>query len=613
MTYSRLAIRLGLLLAGSLICPTAHAVVYTVDARESVGSDSNPGTAARPFKTIGRAAGLVKAGDTVRMRTGVYREAVTIAASGTAAAPITFEPDMAAVVVVTGADVVGGLEKASGPAGANLYSTPWEHRFVAWSKTSTHPDDDWHLMIGRAEQVFVSGHPMHQVLDRSQLSRGSFYVDLDAKRLYVWDRANQPLAGGWGPPLVEASARETLWEAEGAYVVTRGIRFRYAANHAQQGAVLLSGDHTTLEDCVVEQTNSIGATFTGRHVVVRSCTFRENGQMGFSAYRAHDLLFTDCLVEGNNTKGFNRGWEAGADKLVLTRRAVLERSRFLRNHGNGVWFDIGNEDCEVRNCLIADNDDAGIFYEISYGLHAHDNVIVGNGLAYNPGGWGANGGIALSSSPRGLIERNLLVGNREGFQFREQGRRTDRIDGKPGEDVAIWNHDSTIRNNAIVRNVDWQVGGWFDIATKDHWPRAMQGSIGGGGGRAGADVAREYVSADSREKPTMLALEDLKLIFSGNVYDMAPGQGFWQWGTSWRDHRRYDTQGQVLAELHLDQQGRVAPVVFADVLTRDFRVPVGSPLIAARCYPRGEVPGVRLGTQGPTRAPRPSAPAAKAH
>ena len=74
--------------------------------------------------------------------------------------------------------------------------------------------------------------------------------------------------------------------------------------------------------------NSSGATFSGEHQVVRRCVFRDNGQLGFGANGAHDLLFTECLVENNNTKGFDRGWEAGGDKLVLCRHAVLERSRF---------------------------------------------------------------------------------------------------------------------------------------------------------------------------------------------------------------------------------------------------------------------------------------------
>ena len=144
----------------------------------------------------------------------------------------------------------------------------------------------------------------------------------------------------------------------------------------------------------------------------------------------------------NNIKNYPRGWEAGGDKIALTRGAVVEHSRFLKNHGNGLWFDISNVDCTVRNCLFADNEDAGIFYEISYGLHAHDNVLVGNGLAKTKGAWAADGGICVSSSPGCVTQRNLIVGNEQGFCFREQNRSTLPADGT---------HDQTFQSGTTTR------------------------------------------------------------------------------------------------------------------------------------------------------------------
>ena len=155
---------------------------------------------------------------------------------------------------------------------------------------------------------------------------------------------------------------------------------------------------------------------------------------------------------------------------------MLEKSQFLGNRGNGVWFDIGNEKCVVRNCLIADNEDAGIFYEISYSLHAHDNVIVGNGFNETPGAWGAASAISLSSSPDCIIERNLMVGNREGFNFREQNRKTPLIEDK--NERWIWNHNQLIRNNVMALNRDAQVWGWFDINDDRPWPAVLQDAVG---------------------------------------------------------------------------------------------------------------------------------------
>ena len=271
---------------------------------------------AAQFRTIGEAAAQAGPGDTVLIHGGVYRESVTAATGGTADAPIRFVAAPGEHVVITGADVIE--EWAAEPAAEGVYSAPWPHRFIGWNESGTHPDDDAHRMIGRCEQVFIEGYPLLQVLDRSSLSRGSFFVDLEAKRLYVCPRDGADLTAEGGP-LVEASVRQELWRSVGAHIHLKGLRFRYAANMAQHGAARFEGDHGVVEDCVFEATNSVGATFVAADLTVRRCTFRANGQLGFGASRAHRLLFTDCVVRDNNVKGFSRGWEAGGDKLVLCR------------------------------------------------------------------------------------------------------------------------------------------------------------------------------------------------------------------------------------------------------------------------------------------------------
>jgi hypothetical protein len=277
-----------------------------------------------------------------------------------------------------------------------------------------------------------------------------------------------------------------------------------------------------------------------------------------------------CTVRNNNIKGFNRGWEAGGNKICLARGVVLENCTFVENRGNGIWFDIGNEDCTVRNCLIAFNEDAGIFYEISYGLHAHDNVIVGNGLAGTSGAWGASAGISISSSPNCLIERNLLVGNKEGFNFREQNRSTRRIDGRKGEPV--WNHDNILCNNVIAFNRDTQTWGWFDIPDSRHWPAQSSDAEADG-----------------------LSLEKLKLTLRDNLYFAGPGDELFNWGVTWKKNKKYQSLEQVREELGLEQGSKLTEFEVSDFSALDFRVPADSPAVKMGCYPQGKVPGVQLG------------------
>lgn len=549
--------------------PHAHAKTWHVAIAPLAGIEADSQT-----RTVRDAVARVEPGDTILLHGGIYRELVVMDRSGEPNRPITLRAAEGEAVVLTGADPL--TDWTAIPSPERVYSTPWPHTFVTWNKSNTHPDDDYHRVIGRCEQVFIDGYPLRQVLAREQLGRGAFFVDLDAKTLYVQSGDNREIARG--KAMVEASSRDRILVVKGRYVTVEGIRFRYAANRAQQGAVAFSGGHILVENCVFEHTNSSGAEFSGQDITVRNCTFQHNGQLGFGASRAHRLHLTGCTVRNNNTKNFDRGWEAGGDKICFTRGAILEHSTFVENRGNGIWFDIGNEDCIVRNCLIANNEDAGIFYEISYGLHAHDNVIVGNGFANTPGAWGAAAGISLSSSPGCLIERNLLLGNKEGFNFREQTRSTPRIDDKKSEPV--WNHDQTIRNNVLAWNRDAQVWGWFDIPDERHWPKAMQTT---------SPVARPS------------SLEDLNLRFESNLYCPAPGQGLFNWGTTWKKHRKYETLEAVQKELSLDQHSRVAEFPVEAFAALDLRVAADSPAVTMGCYPQGPVPGVRLGT-APGRA-----------
>jgi len=545
------------------------------------GDDAQAGTDTQPLRTINRAAALVQAGDVVWIGAGVYRETVTIKASGTAAAPVVFQAAPGAAVIITGADpLTGWTREADG-----TYSVPWPHRLYQGDEHNP----------GGSEQVFRGGVPLHKVASAGELTAESFCVDLEHQRLYLHGGRN-PDETAAAQPIV-ASTREHVWIVTGAHVQTRGLNFRYAANRAQQGMAQFRGPNALVEDCTFAWSNSTGANFLAPDMTVRHCVFEDNGQQGFSGSHADRLLFDGCTVQRNNVKNYPRGWEAGGDKLCFSRGAILENSRFLKNHGAGVWFDIANVDCTVLNCLIADNEDAGIFYEISYGLHAHDNVVVGNGQAKTKGAWAANGGICISSSPGCVIERNLLAGNEQGFCFREQDRTTPRNDGTTGPEVPVWNHDEVVRNNLFVSNRTAQVQGWFDINPERHWPRALQaGKVPEGKeGKAHDDWAAGY-QARKNGVPPGLTLEDLKISFQGNIYALEPNGPFFIWGTDWKRKEAFKDLPSLTRRLGFeDSRSALVPPVLFDSAQHDFRLPRDHPAITAGVYPQGKVPDCVLG------------------
>ena len=66
---------------------TLFTTTLHVDTRSPRASDANPGTESLPFKTIGRAAELLRPGQRVLVHPGVYRECIRPAAGGTTPHP----------------------------------------------------------------------------------------------------------------------------------------------------------------------------------------------------------------------------------------------------------------------------------------------------------------------------------------------------------------------------------------------------------------------------------------------------------------------------------------------------------------------------------------------
>ncbi len=87
---------LHIVLCGSLVFAlSAHAATYYVS---KTGSDSNNGSSGSPWLTIGHAAEVVGAGNTVNVGAGTYHESVLFANSGTSSSPIVFNGQGVAVI-----------------------------------------------------------------------------------------------------------------------------------------------------------------------------------------------------------------------------------------------------------------------------------------------------------------------------------------------------------------------------------------------------------------------------------------------------------------------------------------------------------------------------------
>ncbi|MCQ2500832.1 MAG: DUF1565 domain-containing protein, partial [Lachnospiraceae bacterium] len=128
------------------------------------------GTKEAPFRTITAAARKAKAGDTVIVAPGIYRECVSPVNGGSSPNNrITFRSEVPRAAIITGSDVIKG----------------WEHvRDTVWRKTipniyfyndynpyTTLLQGDWldHKKPLHTGEVFLNGKPMYEVTQLSEL------------------------------------------------------------------------------------------------------------------------------------------------------------------------------------------------------------------------------------------------------------------------------------------------------------------------------------------------------------------------------------------------------------------------------------------------------------
>ena len=559
---------------------------YLVDAQHPHAADTNAGDAERPLKTIAAAAKLAEPGDTVVVKAGLYREAVPLRRSGTPGAPITFLAEPKGSVVISGADVIAGWARL--PGDAPIYRVAWPHQFAVNHRNGKaiehHPHQN--PVWGRAEQVIVDGRQLIPVgtfdalrkawAERPQPAKpttppdalrpetwaGMFAVDTSKKELYLW------LADGSDPNAhaVEAATRGLVmgvnpWQLRQGigHVHVRGFVFRYGASWCQRGIVWLHGRHNVLEDCLIEDASGGGVRVAG---AMRRCIIRRCGHVGGGA-GGDGFLNEDSLWLRNCWKPIKRGWDAGGFKMAKTDGGVFRRCVFRRNGGPGLWLDIHVRNVLITECVFEENEQSGLFIEISRDITAMRNLAVGNGtgVVQAPGkvGWGT-AGIKVAESMNCVLAFNTCVHNKNGIALREQGPRTLKTDDF-GE-VPYHNTRHVIVGNVCAWNKEYQMGLWYDNSFFGWHPSEKR--------KFKTEAAYE-ADLETQAKPKYDPSQQAMLI-DRNLYCAGEGQGLALYGVPWRPkHAKCTTLDAFRAKTGFDAHSRVGDPGLVSPDGRDFR------------------------------------------
>jgi len=285
----------------------AGGATYYVNGPDGRAADTNPGTEEAPWKTIARAgkASELKAGDTVLIGSGVYRESVDITVSGEPGNPITFAAAPGARVVLKGSEMVNGGDwtRVSDAPGVtepfpNAFKRVWRIKLgEEFFSDPRCPEAYVDKARRHLSQVFVSDRQPLQLIGPSPLfaelglevlepiGKGladmldnSFLFDPGGQTLYV-KMGGEP-SWFW----IEVGVRAFVLTVSKVHdVVIRGLECRHNRQVAGMWPMCAVSEcqRVVVEDCKFEFADFCGLSLgSSKDCVVRRCDMPWNGDTG---------------------------------------------------------------------------------------------------------------------------------------------------------------------------------------------------------------------------------------------------------------------------------------------------------------------------------------------
>jgi parallel beta-helix repeat protein len=226
----------------------------------------------------------------------------------------------------------------------------------------------------------------------------------------------------------------------GEKITLRGLVIQKVHTSLQVAAVI-TGQDWVMEDCTVQDNESVGVSCSGPRSILRRVKSLRNGYMGFGCGTPDGSPFPgpqlyDCESAYNNNGSenpswknsdsamyrnglwyINPAWEAGGGKFCCADGLVIERMKFHDNGGVGMWLDVYDLKADIRNCesyknfgVDANWEGCGFAVEICAGPTLYENCY-----AHNNSG----SGFAIWES-RNVTIRNCVTSG-TGVEFRDIG------------------------------------------------------------------------------------------------------------------------------------------------------------------------------------------------
>ncbi len=442
---------------------TEYGKTYHVARNHPDADDENPGTADKPFATIGPAAELLEPGQRVIVHEGIYREHVRPARGGEAddamihykaadgedvhiRASEVWRPELRTSEgyrvpedldpPILMADMSGEMFGGYNPFG--LCNVPRAMMDYGWEWT---PEEFRRLFLRRGG-IYIDGEPLEQVFYIRHLRRrpGTFWVEPCGLRVHL----RLPEGVNADEAEFEITVREQCFAPEEAglsHIRVSGFHFAHAANPVpwpQRGMLSATrGDHWIVEDCTFRYANSLAMDFGrqdrsrrvetpyGRHIVRRNVV-SDCGVSGLLADgNNHGMLVEYNTFERIGGMNIERVLESAGIKYHWARDALVRNNVFRdMHHASGVWIDVGNRNCRITgNVFINVKTMLGAAYvEVSHEPNSIDNNVFwgihdGDIRGDEKPDYVRHGGVAADSdaSDNVIVANNLFAGVNDNY------------------------------------------------------------------------------------------------------------------------------------------------------------------------------------------------------
>jgi hypothetical protein len=303
----------------------------------------------------------------------------------------------------------------------------------------------------RPEAMFIDDRPLTKVMSKGELADGRFYIDYADGTIYLVDDPRNRR--------VEVTVASFAFESTAADVLINGLTVEKYASGAQKGAIhARDGTGWTIESCKVRFNSGAGIS-VGSGSRVRGCEIHHNGQIGIEG-NGKDISIEGNRIWSNNIYGFDPTWEAGGVKVAKSDSVVFRGNHVHDNNGPGLWCDIDCHNVVYEENLVENNQDIGIFHEISFRAVIRKNVVRRN--ARGKRGWFWDADIVLAASQDVEVSGNTLVvaAGKCGIMLIDQGRRSN--DGQKYK-----TRNNTIQANELTFEGAACAGGVSDTGPDD--------------------------------------------------------------------------------------------------------------------------------------------------